>query len=406
MPRVISNLPIGSKVVDRSSAFYGKPIVWKLIGIDHPGYPANTVTLFSERILTLRAFDAREMNNPKPEIGQSGNNRYSLSNIRQWLNGSGASWYSEQHQYDSPPTTSYVENGQNGYGFQQGFFNNLSLNLSNALKTTNLLIAKNTVGAGGGLESVNDKVFLLSKTELGLVGEGGIEEGVPFSLFTSEAHRQARPTAEAIINSEYYTETLSSLAPWMYWLRTPIVTTEENVYASGMSGLGIPAFASRPGVRPAINIDKNCYVTDEPNEYGEYDLLFTAESNLKLSMTGTFPKFTCTVNNTARTVLFQVKLNGSVIESVPNPLFPRTFELRMDQLTEGRNTLEVLTTDDRILQNKLKTHLHKKYQAIPETQFHKSLGVGNTTDEVLFKLNRDKTDSAGAIHRILGGIGS
>lgn len=405
MPRVIANLPIGSKVVDPGSSFYGKPIVWKIIGIQHPGYPAGTVTLLSERILTLRSFDAREPNNPNPEVSTGGSNRYSQSNIRQWLNGTGTSWYSEKNEYDESPSSPYVENAQNAYATQPGFLSSLSTKMKAALRDTTLTVAKNTITAGGGSENVSDKVFLLSKTELGLANENGVAEGFPFSLFTSAAHRSARPTTEAIINSEYYTEALSNLASWMYWSRSPVSTTAQNVFSNEMPGLGVTSFASHSGVRPALNVSMNSYVEDEPNELGEYTLLFDKSDLLRTTLSGTFPNFSAAVVSPYKTIRFSVKLNGTVLKDVSNPTFPQQFEIRMDQLSEGKNILEVMTTDDRLLHNVLTTHLNKAYKAYPETQIHHSLGVGNTTDEVMFTLKREVNDSVGGIHRILGGIG-
>lgn len=405
MPKVISSLPVGSRVVDPSSAFNGKPIVWKLIAKNHPGYPDSSATLLSDRILSLKSLDAREPNNPNPLVSTSGSNRYSESSLRHWLNGVDSQWYQSQNDYDEPPISAYVENGKNSYAVQPGFVSNLSARMRSALKVTPLTVARNTVTEGGGSDELHDKVFLLSKTEVGLVDENGVAEGTPFDGFSSSAHRAARPTAEAIINSEFYTESLSSLAPWPYWLRSPVSDTPHLMNAAGMSGIGVVSFASHMGVRPAINIGSDAYVQDEPNEQGEYVLIFTAESALKISLTGEFPAFTCSAKAGYIPRRFTVKMNGATLQDESNPKFPKSFEVDMNKLTEGRNVMQVVTVDDKLLTNTLTVYLNKKYQAFPETQLHKTLGKTVNTNGVKFTLKRESNDNTASIHRILGGIG-
>ena len=62
MPQLLSNLPVGAKVKDLNTKYYGKSIVFQIIDKNHPGYPANSVTLITERIITLKAFDAKAFN--------------------------------------------------------------------------------------------------------------------------------------------------------------------------------------------------------------------------------------------------------------------------------------------------------------------------------------------------------
>ena len=86
MAQPISNLSVGAKVKSPDTKYNGVPIIW-LIG--HKG--TGRVKLVTERIITLKCFDAKEPSNPNIDRRDYGNNRYSQSNIDQWLNSAGLS---------------------------------------------------------------------------------------------------------------------------------------------------------------------------------------------------------------------------------------------------------------------------------------------------------------------------
>ena len=75
------------------------------------------IKLISKNIITSLAYDAAEPDNTIDRISSSGNSRWDLSNIRQWLNSDGAadSWFTPQHEFDTAP--SYVSDP----GFLTGF---------------------------------------------------------------------------------------------------------------------------------------------------------------------------------------------------------------------------------------------------------------------------------------------
>ena len=178
----------------------------------HAGYPANSVTLVTERIIKICCFDAMESGG-NSQRQSYGNNRYSLANIRQWLNKSGTGWYQAQHSYDRAPSNAYVWSNYNEYDTQAGFLTGFSPEMLAALLTTTLTVAKPSVD-GSGSETVQDKVFLLSMAEVGLGSENGISEGSKLAMFSDNNSRRAMPTAQAVSNSEY---TNSSLSASHYW---------------------------------------------------------------------------------------------------------------------------------------------------------------------------------------------
>ena len=176
---------------------------------------ANRVKLITEKIITLKCFDAIEASNPDSNRKQYGNNRYSVSNIDQWLNstaGAGA-WYSKRHDYDAPPTNANVWSNYNEYDAEAGFLSNFEQAFRNAILDTTIRVAKNTVTDGGGYEDITRKVYLLSNTEVGLSNENGIAEGSKWDLFNNDNSRKAYPTAEAVSRSEYTSSSLNASAP-------------------------------------------------------------------------------------------------------------------------------------------------------------------------------------------------
>jgi hypothetical protein len=63
MSKAISSLPVGAKVKDTGTTYYGSPIIWQVADKNHSGYPANSVTLIAANILKIAAFDAKESGN-------------------------------------------------------------------------------------------------------------------------------------------------------------------------------------------------------------------------------------------------------------------------------------------------------------------------------------------------------
>lgn len=270
----ISSLPVGTLIKDTNTKYYNKPIIWKVAAKNHSGYPANSVTLITEKILTLKCSDAKEPSNSNSDRKQYGNNRYIYANIRRWLNsqaGAGG-WYAAQHSQDAPPNASNTWDGKNPYETQAGFLNTFSSDFINALLTTTLKVARNTVTDGGSSETLTDKVFLASNTEVGLENENGVTEGAKLALFSDNASRLAKPTAEAISNSNYTSDSLNANSPWYWWLRTPYASSSHyvrGVYSDGSLGSHDACYGNY-GVRPLCNIKNDTLVSLQPDTDGAY----------------------------------------------------------------------------------------------------------------------------------------
>ena len=251
MAKALSSLAAGALVKDTGTLYNGKAIVWKIADKNHAGYPANSVTLITERIISLKCFDAIESGNSDSDRKRYGNNRWIYANIRQWLNSQAAAgqWYSAQHGQDAPPSNANVWDNYNEYQQEAGFLAGFSANFLAALLTTTHTVGKAQVD-GGGTESCTDKIFLATCTEVGLSGD--VTAGSKLAIFSNDASRQAKPTAEAVSKSEYTNSSLNANSPWYWWLADAYASNScrvRYVYSSGALDWDTAYYGSW-GVRP------------------------------------------------------------------------------------------------------------------------------------------------------------
>ena len=323
MAQTLSNLPTGAKVkfgnhkVNTEAAM---PIIWTIVAKNHPGYPANAITLHAEKIIDLRCFDAKEPSNPNSDREELGNNRYSVSNIDQWLNKDSAAgaWYVGQHTYDQSPNAANVNNNT-PYDTRPGFLNHFSTEEKNAILSTPLRVVKPSVD-GGGYEDITRKVFLPSTTEVGLANEGGTAEGTAWGFYTSNAARIAYLTAQAFNN------TLSSSKPsaignaWYWWLRTPYSSNAyyaRYVYSAGTLGSYYAHYGSI-GVRPALNLLSSLLVSDTTDSDGCYTFVWWTPPDMSFNIGGVkkvYDKGWCKVDGVLKEIdKVYVKVNGILRE--------------------------------------------------------------------------------------------
>lgn len=146
-----------------------------------------------------------------------GSNRYKESAIRQWLNSdkAGGAWWQPQNEFDRAPN----------YAARDGFLKKLDTGLAGVIGEVDKVVALNKITDGGGSETVRDRVWLLSRDEMGYGHEDGIVEGQTYPFFAGATN------ADRIY--------LLNGAPRYYWLRTPYAwygNVARNVYTDGSLG--------------------------------------------------------------------------------------------------------------------------------------------------------------------------
>ena len=269
MAKLLSALPVGAIVKSANTKYNGKQIRF-IVGHQATG----RTKLVTESIITLKAFDAKEASNSNSDRKNYGNNRYSVSNIDQWLNSAASSWYSARHSADASPTNANVWSNYNEYDTEAGFLANFEADFRAAILDTVIRVAKNTVTDGGGYEDITRKVYLLSNTEVGLANENSVAEGTVWSYFNSATRRQCKPTAEAVSKSEYTNSSLNASSAWYWWLRTPrgaLSYGARNVSTDGSLG-NRNAYNGSNGVRPALELASTNLVSDSTDTDGAYIL--------------------------------------------------------------------------------------------------------------------------------------
>lgn len=234
---------------------------------------SDRVGLVTERIISLKCFDAKEPSNSNSDRRNYGNNRAAVANLLQWLNSAAGAgqWYSAQHSADAPPNNANVWSNYNEYEAEAGFLNGFEQDFRDALLNDTITVAKSSTD-GGGSEQITRKVRLLTRTEVFGDTENGTAEGTQWPIFTDNNSRLAYPTAEAVSKSEYKTSSLSSSQPWWWWLLTPYagsagyvrIVTSDGYLNYNYAWVGIY------GVRPALFLAPDTLVSDSTDTDGAY----------------------------------------------------------------------------------------------------------------------------------------
>ena len=226
-----SVLSIGD-VLTTNHETYGE-IQWQVVAFDQAETVdtsiQHSVTLLSLNCLGTRIFDSSEDSGAPNDRNQFGYNKWSESNIRQWLNSNGSAnnWFVPQNEYD---LCSY----SNIDGFMKGFTDSSFLN---CLTTTKNTTALNNVDAGGGSEITEDTFFLPSIKEINGSNNNNIAEGVYWSETFPDQNSRIKYNNNSASN---------------WWLRSSPTGKAYDSYCVNSTGLlnGSTAYASY-GLVPA-----------------------------------------------------------------------------------------------------------------------------------------------------------
>ncbi|MCQ2522940.1 MAG: toll/interleukin-1 receptor domain-containing protein [Lachnospiraceae bacterium] len=243
-------------------------IDWRVIHINDDG----SAVLLSSQILTIKAFDTAEggkyndydgvdywsyenhiIDDPAIRIMARGNNDWSLSNIRTWLNSD-----KEVVEYnDQAPTKSASCVGENFYSNEPGFLFAFTDGEKEAILVTHNETIGNCFsndGKGGSVLS-DDLVYLLSEKELSYLKDAGI------SIYASVTDKAALADTSGSVKSF---NDIHGISNYYWWLRDHDLGADENIgkivlteYEDGDDSIVSPwsVGASSYGIRPAITVD-------------------------------------------------------------------------------------------------------------------------------------------------------
>ncbi len=187
MSKKLSTLPVGAIVKSVNTKYNGAVIRFKV-----GRQASDRVGLVTERIISLKCFDAKEPSNSNSDRRNYGNNRAAVANLLQWLNSAAGAgqWYSAQHSADSPPNNANVWSNYNEYEAEAGFLNGFEQDFRDALLNDTITVAKSSTD-GGGSEQITRKVRLLTRTEVFGDTKNGTAEGTQVLLDTLSATSSA-----------------------------------------------------------------------------------------------------------------------------------------------------------------------------------------------------------------------
>ncbi|MDE6128382.1 MAG: TIR domain-containing protein [Lachnospiraceae bacterium] len=255
-----AQVQVGDTVIFGS--YNGEEISWRVLKLSEDGSQAVLVAV---DILTMKAFDAAEGGRynryeSTDYWGQSsaadtdfelqmlvrGNNNWSVSNIRTWLNSA-----DEVVNYaDQPPEASAMAEKKNGYQNEAGFLHDFTAEELAAIVETEIVTNSNVLHDADAVTSM-DRVYLLSMEELQWFDEAGISK---LAVPTQAAVEQDGSYWYMLDYTEY------NIKEYCWWLREPVADTASQCYLVGngytmenirQENVGLEGY----GVRPALTVD-------------------------------------------------------------------------------------------------------------------------------------------------------
>lgn len=278
----IADLPIGAKL--KFGAYsVGDEMPHKICWVK----AHRDGTILCEFMEDQCAFDAKEPDNPEEYRRSYGNNRYSLSNIQQFLNAEGYEWFRKSHEYDEASEDRLMYNKKFGYNQKPGFlhyFEEWEVEAIEESKIKTALPTKDIPTGGEKYETIYTKVFMPSRTNIGGGAENRIQEGEVWDLFANGASRACRFSPELFANTPNTDMPDEEDEEWYYLLRSPFSGCSCYVRCVCRVGDIRRAFACDDylGVRPALKLNPEILISDEPDDDGYYEVLSAPQEVIEI----------------------------------------------------------------------------------------------------------------------------
>lgn len=204
------------KLKDQISCYHEEfgNLVWDIIGFDHDvpsdsKYTHSMTLLLHNSLKSNKAWDLGGTNY------SSGYNCWAAPcDIKQWLNSKqpGGKWWKANSDIAGDRTPSYSDDDGFLYGLDSAF--------TSALGFVKKKTARNT-DDGGGLDETDERIFLLSYTELGGGNNNNLAEGEVYPVFSNDASRvKTNPSGTAV----------------SWWTRSAFPSTTNYVRRANASG--------------------------------------------------------------------------------------------------------------------------------------------------------------------------
>ena len=242
-----SDIPAGGQIV------FGNAYNATMIGATISVYAGPTATSASETATLSEGTDGTDLGTlsnatsgamNSVQRGFLGSNNYNESAIRQYLNSDKAagSVWAPQTKWDRPPSWA---------ASTAGLLYRMDPEFVSVIGKVKKRTAKNTVTDGGGYIDTEEKVFLLSNTEVYAGTNNSVDEGGPYRYFSEFSDLSSAGTGADSNRIKYR----NNVAKY-WWLRSPgtgYAYAPFGTYPSGAVGSGLGA-AGGYGVAPACCI--------------------------------------------------------------------------------------------------------------------------------------------------------
>ena len=353
MAQLLSNLPNGSLIKfgkHQVGSEMAQSIIWTVVDKNHSGYPANSTTLITHKIIDLRAFDAKGKTSDGSSYSE--NDYYPASNIHQWLNSdaSANNWFTPYNTDDNPPSNEYISYNT-GYQSRSGFLFNFSQEERLALLPTTLKFPS------AGLDpyhSITAKVFIPSIKEI--LGSPDVGDDTTRLDYFKLGSVQCGLTYQAYINTESTSKPSTVDDNWKYMTRSSTNSSSNYlVNSTGSYDKYDRVYNGNQGVRPIINLSSSLKISDTTDSDGCYTIAFNhspiisdIDADLGVKNDGFGQKYTITdednENVTVTEYIDNVVLRSYVVTLDTENTFDVTGKTWLT-LANGNHTLKIVATD-------------------------------------------------------------